>query len=160
MDDTIDTLLAASETLNAELLGYDPDDAQAAVTALHRLRAARQTMQVCEGIIEAAVAPLLGRDPVEIPGVGVALARKGKARTAWDHDALLAVVLDVHLAEKAGEMPTPWEVREWITSAAALSYWRKGALAPLGIDPDEYCETKPGRTTVQITANVKPETAA
>lgn len=144
-------LRVAADDLNEALVDFD-DDWQHAVLMLHSLRLARQTLQVCEAAIEKAITSSAPREPQEIPGVGTMQVRKGSTRKAWDHDGLAKAVISTRLAA-TGEVPDPFEVRDWITEAASFSYWRVGILRELGIDASDYCESTPGRATVQITTN-------
>lgn len=143
--------------LGDALSDLTPNSWEQAVEILHHLRLTRQTLATAESIVETLAARMMRdagiRDPKEVDGIGVVQVRRGSNRKAWQHDDLAKQVIDTHLTDTDGEIPTPWEVRDWLLEALAPSYWRAGVLKSLGIQPDEYCETTPGRHTVQITTN-------
>jgi len=121
------------------------------------LRNARNTLADVEDDLERWVAKVwreLGlRDDTPVAGVGVVAVSRSRDRKQWDHDALIGLVVDAHLAGTDGEMPTPWEVAQWFRESAGFAYWKVTALRNLGIDPDSFCESTPGRPRVSITGS-------
>lgn len=144
--------LLGESTREADL---DPHEWEDLCLLLKRLRAARRDLQVAEAALERAIdrqwrrARL--RDAQPVMGVGTVEVYRGKHRSNWDHPALAAAVLDAHLAGTPGEVPDPWEVRDWLMETAGIGYWRVKALRNLGIDADGYCTAVPGVPSVKIT---------
>lgn len=98
----------------------------------------------------------------EVPGLGVVERRVGKDRTQWDWDALLPKVVRCYLdPDGTGEFPDDPMVavdrmRTMAEDVIGLTPSKSPKLTPLraiGIDPDEFCESKPGRVSIQITRN-------
>lgn len=108
--------------------------------------------------IEADLAALMPTKTVEIPGVGVLERRKGQDRKAWDWPELLPLLIRMYVdPDGTGEMPGPAEVidrmRELIVDVIGVTPSKSPKVRPLremGIDPDEFCESKPGRVSVQL----------
>ncbi len=130
---------------------------ETAVETLHHLRLTRQTLSAIEDALTRHIAGEWRkhkiRDRQEVEGIGSIEVRRSKDRKAWEHDRLGSAVIDANLAATEGELPDPFTISRWVLDAAAPSYWRTGVLKKLGLDPDEYCESIPGRTSVQITSN-------
>lgn len=147
-----------ADDINEALLDVPLETWEDATRLLHHLRLARQSLAASESTMETRCAQMLAdagvRDPQEVDGIGTVQLRKGNKRKEWDHSGLASRVLDRHLTTAGtGEMPSPWTVRDWLLEVLAPSYWRVGVLKQLDIDPDDYCQTSPGRPTVQITTN-------
>lgn len=155
-------LVDAVDMLGEAVVGLDGLTWDQAAVILERVQAARQTLHRSESAVETYTVKAMRAAKVKqapIEGVGLFEVRQSKDRRQWDHDALAAAVLDHHLTERAdGELPDPWEVRDWILAAAAPGYWRTTVLRGLGIDPDDYCASQPGRPSVQITRPTRPPT--
>jgi hypothetical protein len=108
--------------------------------------------------VEDDVARLMPAKRVEVEGVGAIEKRKGTDRKSWQWDDLLPVLVRLYLdPELTGELPSSSEaverMRALITEVIGVTPSKGPRLTPLraaGIDPDEYAETSPGRTTVQI----------
>lgn len=150
-------LRAQADRLNEATVAANCTRWEEAVQVLHHLRLARATAQVTEEALTKWIATAwreVGiRDPQEVEGIGVIDVRRGKERKAWDHEGLGPAVIDANLQLAGGEIPDPFTVARWVLAAAAPSYWRTTALKAIGIDPDEWCESKPGRVSVQITTH-------
>lgn len=143
----------ADNFLTDDLDDLSCDDA---VRVLHEIQMARKALQASEEFLTERVHEAWGQDyktPRVVPGVGVVRAFRGKARKAWEHEALVHNVVDAHLSQLEGEIPGPFIVAGWIREAAGFSYWKAGALNALGIDPDDFCESSPGRRTLSITTD-------
>ena len=102
---------------------------------------------------------------IEVPGVGVVERRQGKERRAWDWDALLPQVTRCYMdPDGTGEFPTDpliavdrmQAMAEDVIGLTPSKAPRLSPLRGLGIDPDEFCESKPGRVSLQITRNGEP----
>lgn len=108
--------------------------------------------------VEDDVARLMPAKRCEVEGVGAIEKRKGTDRKAWKWDDLLPLLVRMYLdPELTGELPSSSEaverMRALITEVIGVTPSKGPRLTPLrglGIDPDEYAETTPGRTTVQI----------
>ena len=90
---------------------------------------------------------------VEVEGVGRVHIGRTRDRKQWDGSGLAQAVIDAHM-EEAGmeEAPPPWEVAGWLLEAMAVGYGRVTILRRLGIPPDEFCDSKPGRPKVGLPA--------
>lgn len=122
-------------------------------TLIEGLRRARTRAHAVESSLETqAAAGMIASDTkaADVPGVGRVEWRRGATRKQWQHDTIAQAVLDARLAETGGEMPDPWTVRDWLTEAAHIDYWRVGVLKGLGIDPADVCDTEPGKVTLDI----------
>ena len=108
--------------------------------------------------IEADIAGLMPSKTHEVPGVGVLERRRGTSRKAWDWDQLLPLLIRLHVdPDGTGEIPGPAEVIdrmrgliEDVIGVTPSKGPRVRSLRDLGIDPDEYAETSPGRTSIQL----------
>jgi hypothetical protein len=125
---------------------------------LDRVRELRRILGDLERAIEGDVATLMDGKTETVDGLGTLERRKGTDRKAWQSDDLLRrLVRDAVDPEHTGEMPSASEVLDavvsTVTECAPITGslgWRVTALKARGIDPDEWCESKPGRTSVQI----------
>jgi hypothetical protein len=139
-------------------------DAMGWESAALLLRLAREQsglLDAAVGAVEARVIVARRADgisgDVPVPGVGVVAVHRARNRKQWDHEGLAGHVLDRHLSDRGdGELPTPWEVRDWLMEAAAIGYWRVGVLKQLGLDADDFCDSTPGHPTVQIISSNAP----
>lgn len=133
--------------------------AEGVASLLAEVRSVRQALGIRERAIEDLLADVMLDDTMTLEGVGVFQLRHGKDRKAWQSEQLLSEVIRRSLdPEGTGELPPLPEVVERIragvfdTAPVTPSLgWRVTALKRLGLDPDEWCESTPGRTTVQIT---------
>lgn len=108
--------------------------------------------------VEDRLAEVMPDKLLELPDLPVMERRRGNVRKRWDSDAVLARVVRHSLdPEGTGEYPTdPLDAVDRVVSgikaAAPITPsmgWRVTALRPI-LDPDEFCESEPGRVTVQI----------
>lgn len=89
--------------------------------------------------------------------------RRKKGSTQWDTDGLAPVVMarardERRVIEETGEYESEGEAVMRVTlRCAGVGYWRKGELRKLGIDPDEYLASSPGRLSVEREDDVTPE---
>lgn len=106
--------------------------------------------------IEGAMADQMQSKLVVIENVGAFERRKAKDRKAWDHKAiareLVRVANDERIDKLTGEvrMSEGDAVAHTIISCAGISYWKITDLKGRGIDPDEFCESTPGRVSVVV----------
>jgi hypothetical protein len=93
----------------------------------------------------------------ESPGAPAWQARKGSPRRKWDTEALVPAVVRRALdPDGTGEIPPTMEAVDRLVSVLLATApftpsmgWRTSALRDLGIDPDEWSETSPGRPSIQ-----------
>lgn len=123
--------------------------------ATHLLVALRSLItraRAVEDNLTRHIAARMPTTPTAVDGVGLVQVRKGQLRKAWHSDELTRDVIRSHMERRGGEVPSdPYEVVRWVLDAAAIGYWRKSALTDLGLDVDDYCDTTPGRKSIQIT---------
>jgi hypothetical protein len=136
---------------DADLGEIEWDDA---VRLLAALRDARKRLVGIEAAFERYIDRQWRRQkvtgPVAVEGVGQVEVYRSRERHGWDHPALAAAVVEANMPT-TGEVPDPWDVRDWLMAAAGVGYWRVTALRNLGIDPDGYCTSEPGPPSVKIT---------
>lgn len=126
-------------------------DVDALAIGLVELRAIRQHFTDLIGNVEANVADLMPSKRYEVPGVGVFERRKGTDRKAWRWDEVLNDVLPRLLAKHEGSyLDAVGELMGTVVPLTASNGPRVKPLRDLGLDPDEYAETKPGKVSVQI----------
>lgn len=155
LDKLVDGTIIAADELNENLdtgLGQLDRDWETAASQLARLRHARQLLSTLENAYERFIGEHAPFGATELLGVGLVTVRRGSDRKQWDHDGLSRAVIDAHVIANEGVSPDPFDVRDWLMDAAAISYWRTTKLKPLGIDVDDYCHKERGRLTVQIDA--------
>lgn len=129
----------------AALLGAD----------LLAIRTQRQALADVEASIESVLARVMPSAKLDFPGLH--LERKGgRDRREWDHDGLVTALAHAFATDDNGEydptVPPLYVdvVRHYRTAAQVTGYRTKTGLVPLGVDPDGYCKSEPGRRTVQV----------
>lgn len=133
-------------------------DVQSLAHLLWDIRGTRQQLALRERAVEDLLAGLLGHDVIEVPGLPPIQKRGGTDRKSWDWDGLLPVLLRRHLdPEGTGEVdPAVVEAAATFATKVLGVTPSKGpkitAVKGLGLDPDEWCQTTPGRATVQFHA--------
>lgn len=108
--------------------------------------------------VETDVAALMPEKRHEVPGLGVLERRKGTDRKSWDWETLLPTLIRMYVdPDGTGAIPDPVEVmdrmRELIVDVLGVTPSKGPRVTPLremGLDPDEYCATTPGRVSVQV----------
>jgi len=159
--DALTLAITQADTQRAELAHNG--DWESLAHGLIRLRTVAEQLRYLVRCVEDDVAELMPEKRVEVPGLPVFERRKGTDRKSWDSEALLSRVVRVALTDPTtGEVESdPAVVREQLVSvlSAVVPFtgslgWRVRALRDLGIDPDEWCETSPGRVTVQFHGRV------
>lgn len=133
--------------------GFDVDRA---VSDLARLRAIRQGLAVWEGELTDWLNDALGRNTIEVDGIGQVQVKRGTDRKEWDHDALIRLVVargrdERRVDAETGEYEPEGEAVARALMECARPSWRLTPLRDRGIDPDEYCASNPGRLSVVIT---------
>lgn len=141
-------------------------DIDRAVRNLAELRQARQTLADWELVLVEFIADALGRNTLTVDGVGTVEVKRGAQRKEWDRRGLVRAVLDSRLPPSPDGEVDPADAGhatvdgELVTTSPDLSrvlhVWNLGAprttaLRDRGIDPDEFCATAPGKTSIVIT---------
>jgi len=136
------------------------DSSEAVVRLLADLREQRKQLAEMEAYVEAAAVKRLKYGQQQV-GEFIAEVKGGKDRKSWQHDDLAwAVCRPIAVNENTGEVVTEIaeiidQVRSRLLNCAQVSGWRVTQLRPLGIDPERYCESTPGRKTVQVTPAIE-----
>lgn len=127
---------------------------------LAAVRRNRATLAFVELELETALARIMPATTMAVASVGVLERRAGKKRTAWDHTRLASLLaarvgdrrFDPATGEELARPPAvlAQDVADELLACAGLSYWKTGALKARGLDPGQFCEEEPGRTTVGI----------
>jgi len=92
--------------------------------------------------------------PIAVEGATIEI-KSGSSRKAWDHQSLARDVAQ-RIYESSIDMDTgevhknPREMMEEMLKYGAVSYWRVTALKDLNIDPDEYCEVSPPKSSLIV----------
>lgn len=139
----------------------EKNDLPAIAATLADLREIRRELTAAEQDIEAMVVAAMGSEwQAEIPGVGVLVRHSGKTRKGWDHDRLWSdVARAVRECPKAcpmrrgegGEILGDAEhLAAHVRACAGISYWKRGGMAPIGLDIGDYSTYSEGRATVEI----------
>lgn len=136
----------------------DAGDLDTLAVGLAQLKPLLTELSTLRDAIEADVAALMPEPRHEVPGLGVLERRRGSVRRSWDWDHLLPLLVRSYVdPDGTGEIPEAGEVverlRALITEVIGVTP-SKGpritALRERGVDPDEHCESRPGKTSVQI----------
>lgn len=147
------------DTRRAELV--EAGDYESLAFGVVALKGLVDDVRVLIRSIEDDVVGLLPSKRVEVEGLGVLERRRGSARKAWASEDLLGRVIRLAVdPDGTGELPPAADLLDRLRSTlvavvpftGSLS-WRVGALRELGLDPDEWCQTEPGRVALQITDN-------
>lgn len=109
------------------------------------LRAARDVRNHAEDHI----ARLMDQDRVNLDDEITLERHRGRKRREWDWDGLLkALGWDRWVDPESGEYVA--DTLKQVVSLTASVSPRVGALRDRGIQPDEFCDESPARTTVQV----------
>lgn len=143
----------------------DAGEWEALAFGLVALKTITDDLRIVLRTIEDDVVRLLPSKRVEVDGLGVLEKKRSSTRKAWQSEELLDRVLRIGIdPEGTGELPAPGELVSRLRAAlvAAVPFtsslgWRVSALRELGLDPDEWCESTPGRMGLQITDNRKDD---
>jgi hypothetical protein len=140
-------IIETAESLDVEAL------AVAHVELADVIRRLRDVAQTVEDRL-AEVMP----QRLEVDGLPILERRRGVERRAWQSDELLRTVIRRSVdPEGTGELPSGPEIVERVTEVIERVMpvtpslgWRATALRAMGLDPDEWCETKLGRARVVV----------
>lgn len=126
--------------------GLDPEDA---LRHLYALRASIELLQALDATLVQRAYLAGEHGDVQIEGLPAARVQRGRERKKWDSRGATFAYLDRKLSE-TGEVPDPSDVATWLLEVLGVSYLRVTALRAAGLEPDEYCETAPGKISVQF----------
>ena len=118
---------------------------------LAQARHMRRSLGDVERILEDHVAALMPQKRWEHDELGVLERRKGSDRKKWRWDEVLDDAWPLYVAKHEGDMGEA--MADMLTTLIPLTGSngpRVTAMRDLGLDPDEYAEVTPARTTVQI----------
>jgi hypothetical protein len=162
LPDVIETWRNAIEALDADRRGLaELGQVDMLAFGLDRIRELRRQLGDLERAVEADIAGLMDGKQQTIDGLGTLERRRGTDRKGWDSDEVLKSIVQLAVVNAidpdTGELPSHTELVARVVAdiaacapLTASTGWRVTALRAMGIDPDEYCITKPGRTAVQI----------
>lgn len=148
------TITATALVENVAAKAAEAGDLESLCVALSELRALKKTVGLLDDELSTLIAPLIHGPYKEVDGIGVVEVKKRSDRKAWDHDRLTDLVVARAIDERVLDEETGEYEREATAVAKALrdcagiSYWKVTGLRKRGIDPDEFCETTPGRVAV------------
>jgi hypothetical protein len=148
----VTTLRAAITALEDQAKAlHEAGDLTTLAHGLADLATLRRDLGTLSQSVEAMVADLMPQKKVEVPGLGAIERRRSTDRKTWRWDEINRDVWPLLLAKHDGEiMAAVAEFLEMVSltgsKAPKLAVFRDR----LGLDPDEYAECTPGRTTVQI----------
>ena len=153
--------LATVDTRRVELA--DAGDWQALAYGLAGLATITDELKVLAGALEADLERLLPTSREVVDGLGIVERRSSTTRKKWRSEDLLGHVIRLAVDPDAtGELPAVPELLARLRSTLAATVpftgslaWRVTALRELGLDPDEWCDTEPGKTSIQIIDNRK-----
>lgn len=136
----------------------DRGDLDGLSLGLDQLRTLLADLRDLAQLVEADVANMMPAKTWEVEGVGTLERRTSAVRKSWDWDRLLPTLIRLSIdPEQTGEMPDAPELIARFSQLVADVIGvtpskgpRVAALKSLGLQPDEWCEASPGRTTVQI----------
>lgn len=142
------------------------DDLDQTVHDLAELRECISTLRSWEDVLTEWLSDALGRNGIEVEGVGHVEVKTGAKRTEWDRRELIRAVLDSRRRpdEETGELHSSddghAEVSGELISCSpdlsrVLDVWNLGqprvtVLRERGIQPDEFCHVAPGKVSVVI----------
>lgn len=150
-------LALAAEALANDSMGELPADVDTLAHLLVEARRAKRAISDVERAIESALATAMPKKQITVQGVGTLERRKGNDRKAWDHERLGARIAALSrdervLDESTGVIEGEAEAAVRVLLACARPDYRVTALRERGLDPDDYCLSEPGRTSVQVIA--------
>ena len=159
-----------TDNISVSYASADPDthrDLDQAISDLHELRETVTALRMWEGVLTDWIADALGRNTLDLDGIGHIEVKHGANRKEWDRRALVRAVLDSRMPPHpdTGEMDPNDDGRAEVDGEAisvspdlgrVLHVWNLGAprvtaLRERGIDPDEFCQATPGKTSVVFT---------
>ena len=143
----INGIALALDELDAETqIAVDDGDAEELARSFVALHAAKRRLDLIHRTLEEALAEALPFGVTEIPGLPPVEKKQGKERTKWDTDAVISA-----LARHAeGDLMVLLDDIKACAPMTPSMKWRVRALRERDINPDEFCQSLPGRLAVQI----------
>lgn len=141
---------ALTEMHHEALLADNPADLARALSALRDLK---QDAATVYAEVEARYLDHLEEygQRVEVPGLGLVETHRRTKRKAWDHDALIADVIEtVNMDGDESVAPGPWEVVAALRECVSLGAGKVIGLRARGLQVDEYCQETPDGWSVQL----------
>lgn len=134
---------ALAEQGDVEALGY----------ALHYLRDYLRQVRDLSQHIEGHVAGLMESKQINLDDFLILEKRYGKKRTKWESERLLQHLIggDQIVNPETGE--NLYDLLVSVIPFTGSMSWRVTELRKRGIDPGEWADEEPGRTTVSTQAN-------
>lgn len=124
-------------------------DLAALASGLDQIRAFRRAVSDLERHIEGHVADVMPQDHVNLDDEFTLERHRGRTRKQWQSaDLLRHLVGDQLVDARTGE-----NVFDLLVSVLPLTGslgWRVGALRKAGVDPSDWCDEEPARTTVTV----------
>lgn len=120
---------------------------------------AKQRLATICTIVEQVLVDVMPDKRLELPGLPVLERRRGTDRKAWQSVDLLdelfrRAVVDTTTGEVLDdEALIRQRLHEVLVDCVPFTGslgWRVTALRDLGIEPDEWCQTSPGRVSIQV----------
>lgn len=140
-------------------------DIERALRDLKELRDIRTALGDWEHLLTEWVADYLGRNTIDLEGIGHVEVKHGTDRKEWDRRELLRAVLDSRQTPSEDGEANPCDDGFALVGGEELSCspdlsrvldcWNLGAprvtaLRERGIDPGEFCTSIPGKVTVVL----------
>lgn len=85
---------------------------------------------------------------VRIEGLPPAKITRGRERKDWDARGAAFAYVDSKMTERQGETPDPADVVSWVLDVVGASYCRVTPLRTVGLEPEAFCTSSPGRLAV------------
>lgn len=152
-DGWLGLLDVTADGLNESLIlnGLAALDWQEATKLLDRLREITTRLAQIDALIVRHIYVTGEHGDTDIDGIGRVKVTRSRDRTKWDERGVAQAVIDKQMEARGGEMPNdPWEVAEWLLQVYGVNYCRVTPLRALGLEPDDYCDSTPGKPTVQL----------
>lgn len=136
----------------------DAGQLDALALGLAQLRGLMADLRDLGQLVEADVANMMPGKTWEIDGLGTLERRAGTVRKSWDWEQLLPRLIRLSIdPEEVGELPDAPELVERFTALVKDTIGvtpskgpRVAGLKAMGLQPDEWCQSSPGRVSVQI----------
>jgi len=148
----VEVFAAAGEAVNAAgLRGVPATDWVDAIRLLSRLRDGFTEAGFVQSSLTTHVYLTGEHGDQTIDGIGRVKIARGRGRQKWDERGTIQAVIDAKMEQRGYEVPDdPWDVVEWILESASVGYFRVTPLRALGIEPDAFCESLPGKVGVSL----------
>lgn len=141
--------LNAAAALVAEAdLSLDPEDS---LRILHALRKATAILADVDAALVQRIYLAGEHGDVRVEGLPAARVQRGRERKSWDTRGAVLDYLGARLADVVDIEPGhATRVANMILDVAGVSYCKVTALRDVGLSIDDYCESQPGKISVQF----------